>query len=652
MLAQMAEKTITVALAGNANVGKSVIFNHLTGLHQHIGNWPGKTVERAEGTLRFEDYTIDVIDLPGIYSLSTYSLEELISREYIALKKPDVIVNIVDASVLERNLFFTIQLLELEAPLVVALNQVDVATKKGMKIDHERLGELLGVPVVPCVATKGFGLDDLVRKVIEIHERKHSQSFHHPGFGLEIEERVEKLTAAVEQINTGYPPRWIAIKLLERDAEVEKLVYSQQPGVRAKVESLAREIEQIHSESSSAIIASERYNVANQIARESLTIVTAMKPSLDERLDSLTVHRIWGYVIMALVMSTVFYGIFRFGDYTSGLLLDMFENLRTLFHTLLGSGPVVEFIWDGLIEGIVAGVTIALPYIVPFYVAMSILESSGYLPRVAYLMDSAMHRIGLHGKAFIPLMLGYGCCVPGCMACRIMETQRERFLASFLTTLVPCAARTVVILGLVGAYVGIRWALLLYVLDLVLIFILGRFAFKVLPGEPVGLIMEMPSYKVPSLEVTAKQTWFRLEEFVRLAFPLIVVGNIVLKTLEYLNVLPIIERTFSPLTVSWLGLPAVTMTPLIFGIFRKELTLIMLAGLVGTTNFATVLTGTQMVVFASVIMLYIPCVATIAVLVREFGYRKAIAITIFEIGFAILVGGIMFRILRLFPALV
>jgi ferrous iron transport protein B len=233
-----------------------------------------------------------------------------------------------------------------------------------------------------------------------------------------------------------------------------------------------------------------------------------------------------------------------------------------------------------------------------------------------------------------------------------METQRERFLASFLTTLVPCAARTVVILGLVGAYVGIRWALLLYLLDLVLIFILGRLAFKVLPGEPLGLIMEMPSYKVPSLEVTAKQTWFRLEEFVRLAFPLIVVGNIVLKTLEYLNVLPIIERTFSFLTVSWLGLPAVTMTPLIFGIFRKELTLIMLAGLVGTENFTTVLTGTQMIVFATVIMLYIPCVATIAVLVREFGYRKAIAITIFEIGFAVLVGGIMFRILRLFPAAV
>lgn len=645
----MVEKRITIALAGNANVGKSVIFNQLTGLHQHIGNWPGKTVERAEGSLSFEGYTIDVIDLPGIYSLSTYSLEELISREYIALEKPDVIVNVVDASVLERNLFFTIQLLELETPLVVALNQIDVATEKGMKIDHEQLGKSLGVPVIPCVATKGIGLNDLIRKVIEVHEKGHSHLFQYPRFGLEIEERIEKLAADVEQIKTGYPPRWIAIKLLEGDAEVEKLVYGQERAIRAKTESLTREIEQIHSESSSAIVASERYNLASQISRESMTIVTPTKPSLDERLASLTIHRVWGYLVMASIMGSVFYGIFRFGDLTSGFLLTVFENLRVLFYGTLGPGPVTEFIWGGLIEGVVAGVTIALPYITPFYIAMSILESSGYLPRVAYLMDSAMHRIGLHGKAFIPLMLGYGCCVPGCMACRIMETQRERFLASFLTTLVPCAARTVVILGLVGAYVGIRWALLLYVLDLVIIFVLGRLAFMVLPGEPMGLIMEMPSYKIPSLEVTAKQTWFRLQEFVCVAFPLMIVGNLALKTLQYLKVLPILEQTFSFLTVSWLGLPAVALTPLIFGIFRKELTLVMLAALVGTTNLATVLTGTQMIVFATVILLYIPCLATIAVLIREFGCKKALAITFFEIGFAVLIGGLVFRALTLFP---
>lgn len=645
----MPEKKIRISLAGNANVGKSVIFNHLTGLHQHIGNWPGKTVERAEGSLNFEGYTIDVIDLPGIYSLSTYSLEELVSREYIAVEKPDVVVNVVDASVLERNLFFTIQLLELEPRLVVALNQIDAAEKKGMKIDHKRLEKLLGVPVVPCIATKGVGLTDLIRKVIEVHEKGHSHPLRRHRFGSEIEERIEKLASAIKVTDIGYPSRWVAIKLLERDPEVEKLVYSTQPEVKANVESLIREIEQIHSESSPAIIASERYNIAHRIARETLTIVTPEKIGLDERLASLTVHRVWGYLIMALVMGSVFYGIFKFGDFASSLLLAMFEGLRTLFFSATGASPASKFIWDGLIEGVVAGITIALPYIVPFYVAMSILESSGYLPRVAYLMDSAMHRIGLHGKAFIPLMLGYGCSVPGCMACRIMETQRERLLASFLTTLVPCAARTVVILGLVGTFVGMRWALLLYLFDLALILVLGRLASRILPGEPMGLIMEMPSYKMPPLNVTAKQVWFRLEEFVWVAFPLMIVGNLVLKILQYLSILPTLEEAFSFLTVSWLGLPAVTVTPLIFGIFRKELTLVMLAALVGTENFGTVLTGTQMIVFTTVTLLYIPCVATIAVLIREFGYRKALAITLFEVGFAIFIGGLVFRALTLFP---
>jgi len=643
----MVHKNITIALAGNANVGKSVIFNHLTGLHQHIGNWPGKTVERAEGTLVFEDYMIDVIDLPGIYSLSTYSLEELVSREYIASEKPDVIINVIDASVLERNLFFTLQLLELETPMVVALNQIDIATRKGVNIDQRRLAELLGVPVISCVATKGIGLDDLVRKAIEIHEMKNPRFLVHPRFGLEIEERIGKLTAEIEQIKTKYPPRWIAIKLLEGDPEVERLVYTRQPSIENKAEALAEEIKQIHSEPCSSVIASERYNVANQMARESLTLATPPKPSWGERLASLTVSRTFGYPIMILVMASLFYGIFSFGNFASALLSRVFEDARLSYFATFGSTVSTEFVWKGLIEGLVAGITIALPYIAPFYVAFSILESSGYLPRVAFLMDSVMHKIGLHGKAFIPIMLGYGCCVPGCIACRIMETQRERFLASFLTTLVPCAARTVVILGLVGAYVGIRWALLLYAFDLLLLLILGRIAFKVLPGEPVGLIM--PSYKMPSLNVIAKQTWFRLEEFVRLAFPLIVVGNLVLNILQFLDVLPILDSTFAFITVDWLGLPAVTATPLIFGIFRKELTLIMLAALVGTSNFATILTPTQMIVYATVTMLYIPCVATIAVLIREFGYRKALATAVFEVGFAILIGGLMLRILELFP---
>jgi ferrous iron transport protein B len=395
------------------------------------------------------------------------------------------------------------------------------------------------------------------------------------------------------------------------------------------------------------VIASERYNIVSQITRECLTITAPLKPSLDERLDSLTVHRIWGYPIMVLVMASVFYGIFRFGDLTSGLMLDAFTRVRLLFFAALGTNIVSEFLWGGFIDGVVAGITIALPYIVPFYIVLSFLENAGYLPRVAFLMDSAMHKIGLHGKAFIPLMLGYGCCVPGCMACKIMETDKERFLASFLTTLVPCAARTVVILGLVGTYVGLKWAIFLYAFDLVLIFALGRLAFKVIPGEPIGLIMEMPSYRVPHLGVIAKQTWFRLEEFVRVAFPLMIVGNLVLKTLQFFNLLSVFDNAFSFITVSWLGLPPITLTPLIFGILRKELTLVMLAALVGTSNFATILTGTQMIVYATVIMLYIPCLATIAVLARQFGYKRALTVTLFEAGFALLIGGLMFRILTL-----
>jgi ferrous iron transport protein B len=264
-------------------------------------------------------------------------------------------------------------------------------------------------------------------------------------------------------------------------------------------------------------------------------------------------------------------------------------------------------------------------------------------------MDNVMHKIGLHGKAFIPVMLGYGCNVPACLGCRIMETERERLLAAFITTLVPCAARTVIILGLVGAFMGVQWALMLYIINLVVIFVLGRIAFKILPGESTALIMEMHDYRVPHLKTVLKQTWFRLAEFIKIAFPLIIVGSLAIKLAEVLGLLEPIAGVLSPVTVTWLGLPAITGITLIFGILRKELTLIMLATLLGTTNFANVqgFGPVQMIVFTLVTMFYIPCIATIAALVREFGWKKALFITVFEIVFAIIVGGVAFRVLTL-----
>jgi ferrous iron transport protein B len=641
----MAEKRLRIALAGNTNVGKSVIFNYLTGLHQHIGNWPGKTVEKAEGTLHFKGYTIDIIDLPGIYSLSTYSIEEQISREYITVEKPDVVINVVDASVLERNLYFTLQLMELNVPLVLALNQVDMAKKKGIEIDVEKLEKLLGMPVVPTVAIKGIGIFKLLERAVEIAEKRETPKMV-VKFGKEVEDGIAKLVKMLEGVHCRYPPRYVAIRLLEGDEELEKEIERLNPEVVATAKKISKELEELHGHSCSTVIMAERYEIAGRIAREVQKLSSSIKPRLEERLHNLTTHKIAGYVIMILSLLAIFYSIFTAGGYLSEFLNELFYVTEPLFYELFGTGAIGKLMWS-VMEGVIAGITIALPYIVPFYIVLYFLEDSGYLSRIAFLIDNIMHKIGLHGKAIIPLILGYGCNVPACLGCRIMETERERLLAVFVTTLVPCAARTVIILGLVGKYLGIEYALALYIFNLAIIFALGRLAFKVLPGEPTALIMEMHDYRWPHLKTVLKQTWFRLLEFIKIAFPLIILGSFTIKLIEVFGLLEPIALALSPVTVTWLGLPLITGIALIFGVLRKELTLIMLATLFGTTNFAEVpgFGPIQMIVFTIVTMFYIPCISTIAALIKEIGWKKALIITIFEILFAITIGGIAYRIL-------
>lgn len=642
----MTNKQITIALAGNANVGKSVIFNHLTGMHQHIGNWPGKTVEKAEGTLHFKGYTIDVIDLPGIYSLSTFSIEELISREYIAVENPDLVINVVDASVLERNLSFTLQLIELQIPIILALNQMDLAVKKGIKIDQRKLSKILGIPVVPTVAPSQKGIYELLETAVGFIEKRDFTPPNVP-YSHEVEERIKELSEITARLSLPYPPRWTAIKLLEGDEQIQGRVGKLDPAVLSSVKELAAEIERIHGHSCSTVITSARYETAGCITREVQEIVPPMKPHLSESLHSLTTSKILGYPVMAAVILSVFLGIFSFGDLMSGILGDFFYAFEPIFESILGVGVVQELVWGGIIEGFIAATTITLPYLLPFYLVLYFLEDSGYLSRIAFLMDKLMHKIGLHGKAFIPMMLGFGCNVPGCLGCRVMETGRERLLAIFAVTLVPCAATSVIVLGLVGAFVGVEWALLLYAIDLAIIFALGRVAFRVLPGEPTGLIMEINDYRVPHLGTLVKQTWFRLEEFIKMAFPLIVAGSFLIKFAEILGLLEPIADILSPVTVGWLGLPTITGITLIFGVLRKELTLIMLATLLGTANFAEALTPIQMIVLALVVMLYIPCISTIGALIREIGWKKAVYITVFEITLAIFIGGLAYRLLLL-----
>jgi len=637
---------LTFALAGNANVGKSVVFNQLTGSSQIIGNWPGKTVESAQGVLNFEGRKIAVVDLPGIYSFSTYSMEEIVSREYIALENPDVVINVLDASVLERNLFFTIQLIEMGVPLALCLNQMDAAKKKGITIDRKRLEQALGVPVVPTVAIRGEGIYELVKTAIKVAQKGRSIERSSIKYGVEIEERIEKLAQAIKSQNLTlrYPPRWVAIKLLENDPEIKKVVSSKSPDMIHEAELLATEISQIHKEPCFAVLASERYSLASKIANDALR-QSKVEITFSERLDLITTHRMFGYITSAGVIAGLLLWTFTVGGLLSTVLSDALGFLQPVNPSFNGS--VVGILWNGVFSGLVAGITLVIPYVVPFYVMLAVIEDSGILTRVAFMMDSAMHKIGLHGKALIPLILGYGCNVPAIRGCRIMETRRERLLAAFAITFVPCAARTILILGLVAAFVGAGWALALYAIDLAIILALGRIALKIVPGQSTGLIMEMHSLKTPSLSVVGKQTWARTKSLIYIVFPAYIIGSALVQVLYAIGVLRPLSDVLSPLTVGWLGLPAIAGILLILGVVRKEFILLASVAVFGSTNLALFMTPVQLITLALVGILYLPCLSTIAVLAREFGWKAAAAISIANFVAALIVGGVAFRLLSL-----
>jgi len=638
-------RKLTLALAGQANVGKSVIFNQLTGLHQHIGNWPGKTVERAEGTLYYKGYLIDVIDLPGIYSLSHYSLEELIAREYIAEEKPDVVVNVVDATALERHLIFTLQLLELERPIVIALNMVDLAEKRGIRIDSEKLEEILGVPVVPTVAIRGRGLTEVLDKAIELAEKGYSPKRFE--YGREIEEKIERLEEALDGFESPYPRRWIAIKLLEKDEEVIRLVERGKPEALELARKLSAEIEEIHGHDSSIAIANERVGIVRQIVEKVVEIAEKRKPSLGERFDEIATHKVFGYLLMILIFAGMFLVVFGIGDYIVGFFDELTEALNETWFAFFGSGMLSELGWAA-VESFIAMLGIVVPYIAPLYFVLFLLENWGYLARVSFLLDNIMHKAGVHGKASIPMILGFGCNVPACLSARIMETWREKVITIFMTTLVPCSAVTVVVMGLVGRYLGASWVIGIYFFTLLMALLVGRLTSKILPGEPVELIMEMPSYKTPNLKTILIMTWLRIRQFIYIAMPLVILAGVFIKFMDLIGILSIISDLMSPITVGWLMLPKETGMLLIFGILRKELILLTLASLLGTTDFSAALTPNQMVTLSLVTIFYIPCIATIAALVREIGAKGATLITITEILLAILIGGVAARLLLLF----
>jgi ferrous iron transport protein B len=635
-----------VALAGNANIGKSATFNQITGVDQDIGNWPGKTVERAEGILRHQGRRIRVIDLPGIYSITALSTEEQISREFIAHDHPDVVVNIVDASALERNLFFTLQLMELESPLILAVNQMDLAAKKGIIIDIRKLSALLGIPVIPTIAIQGKGIAELSDAIIEaIRSRPRP---HTLPYGREVEDRITRIQALLPPRLAGYPSRWTAIKLLEGDPDTVWEAKKQSPEAAVVAHAAGGELETLHGEPVATVVSAERYHAAERLVAE----VTEIRSSRDneisftERIDRIALHPVLGYLLLTFMIGGLLVWTFVVGAWLSELLTALLSHIAPVQPLI--QGTLTDIVFNGAWTGFVAALTLIIPYVIPFYLFLALIEDSGFLTRFSLMLDRGMHKMGLHGKAIIPLVLGFGCTVPACLSCRIIESPKQKLLAAFLVTLVPCSARTIVILSLVAVFVNIWWALALYLLDFILIIALGRLAFKLLPGESVGMIMEMPEYHVPHIPGVLSQTWQRTRSLIGIVLPSYIVGSIVITAAYAAGLLAPINTLLYPITVILLGLPAVTGVVFIFGIIRKEMTILALAAIFGTTVFSTVLTPVQLIVFALVTMLYVPCISTILALAKEFGWRQALAITAVESGLAIALGAVAFRVLGLF----
>jgi len=492
----------------------------------------------------------------------------------------------------------------------------------GLTIDGPKLQELLGVPVLPLVASKGRGVRPLFTTVL--HVAKETRIPIRPVYSPDLEDAIQAVKNSLSSIELPLPEIPLAIKLLEGDQEFVRLVQESSPSVIPVLQAQKHILNQSHGQQAEWIFQSER----NKLAANLTTLVVTQgerRMIFRDRLDDILLHPILGYLALVTIVYLFFQLVYSFGSALEKPLMAVFDRSTIRLLDIIGSQTLLAQMLTGLLQGISGGIAIVLPYLTPFLFGLGLLEDVGYLPRVAFLMDALMHRLGLHGKAIVPFILGYGCNVPAVMSTRMLEEKRDRFLAAALATLVPCAARLAVVFGLVAFYLGPWLALAIYLYNLLVIALTGKIISQLLPEESPGLILEMPVYRVPTLRTVTSKAWFRVREFIVDAWPILILGSLVLALANYFNLSRFINTLVRPLT--WmLNLPALSGVPLIFGILRKELSLVMLRQSLNVTDFSSALTPVQMVTFAVFVVFYIPCLATLAVLRRELGGRNMLRI--------------------------
>lgn len=534
---------INVALIGNPNCGKTSLFNVASGAREHVGNYSGVTVDAKTGTFRQDDVTFRIVDLPGTYSLACYSPEELYVRKYLRDNEPDVIVNIVDATNLERNLYLTTELINMNRPMVIALNMFDELKQKGISLDYKKLSEMIGVPIVPTVARTGEGIRQLFDAVIAVAEDRHAVVRHvHVTLGKELEQSVGVLNRALKadpDLRPRFSPRYMAIKLLENDKEVESLVEGTKDA-KEIFELRDREVERLAEvfpgEDVASLIAGESYGFISGALAETMEQNPVDSADTTRVLDAIVTNRLFGFPIFLAIMAFIFWATFSVGQYPMDWIEAAVGWLGSLVEQYMPDGPLKDLIGDGIIGG-VGGVIVFLPNILILYFCLSFLEDSGYMARAAFIMDKVMHRMGIHGKSFIPLVMGFGCNVPAIMSTRSIESRSSRLITILINPFMSCSARVPIYVLLIGAFFPDHATLAvmsLYILGILVAVLtarmLRRFYFK---ADETPFVMELPPYRLPTFKASCRHMWAKGEQYLRKMGGVILVASIIVWALNY-----------------------------------------------------------------------------------------------------------------------
>lgn len=640
----IADDTRLIALAGQPNMGKSTLFNLLTGLHQHVGNWPGKTIERREGVFSHGAHRYCLVDLPGTYSLTANSPEELIAREFILRQHPDIVVAVVSAANLERSLYLVSELVCLPVPLIVALNMMDVAEQQGLRVDPQALSAAIGLPVVPITATKAAGVDQLLDVIEQTLAGECRFSPSQPEIRHDHRQVLEQIRAAIaDYVPEPYPADWVASKLLEGDADLTNRIKASLPAERWEtVYALLR----AHDDALLAV-ASGRYEWIGRIVRAAVVRPQIGQIGLTERLDRWATHPIWGMVILAGILGLVFWLTFAVGTPVQNWLdVLLVAPLASAFSTLLNDAPA--WLHGLIVEGVIGGVGSVLtflPIMVIFFTAFGFLEDIGYLARAAFVMDNLMHLMGLHGKSFLPLFLGFGCNVPAVMGTRVIDSWSARLLTILIAPLVPCAARMGVLAFLAPAFFGqaatiVSWGLVMFSLLMLVVsgIVLNRLIFH---GQRSAFIMEMPLYHLPNPRTIGLLVWQRSLSFVKKAGTIILAFSSIVWLFSTLpggdaqtGYLARLGRLIEPLG-QWMGMDWRLLVALLTSFLAKENAVATLGVLFGkhaeaglAKTLATIYPPAVGLSFLAVSLLFIPCAATTAAIRQETGSWRWTAVSV------------------------